>query len=101
MGLNFGIHDALNIGEKISSVLKNESDESVFDLYDRQRRTVAEEYLLSQTAQNKRDLEEKESNKRIERQNEWKNISKDPLKSKQFLMKTAMFESTKRAMEII
>ena len=57
MGLNFGIHDALNLAEKMGAVMRGEASKDVFALYDRQRRTVAEEYLLAQTAQNKKDLE--------------------------------------------
>ena len=100
MGLNFGIHDALNIADKIGQVWMGQTDPSVFDLYDRQRRTVAEEYLLAQTAHNKRDQEEKEPVERAKRQKEWQDIANDPKRAKAFLMRTAMFESTERARSI-
>lgn len=100
MGLNFGIHDALNAAEKIGLVWRGEADESIFDRYDRQRRTVAEEYLLAQTAQNKRDLEERDPAAREKRQAEWRQTAADPKKARAFLMKTAMFESVRRAREI-
>ena len=100
MGLNFGIHDAMNIAEKIHLVWTKKKNEDIFDRYDRQRRTVAEEYLLAQTAQNKRDLEEKKTDERIKRQKYLSEISKDNISAKAYLMKTAMFESTKRAKEI-
>ncbi|MBL42112.1 MAG: monooxygenase [Rhodospirillaceae bacterium] len=100
MGLNFGIHDAMNIAEKIYLVWTKKDNEDIFDKYDRQRRTVAEEYLLAQTAQNKKDLEEKKTDQRIKRQKYLSDISKDNTSAKAYLMKTAMFESTKRANEI-
>ena len=100
MGLNFGIHDAMNIAEKIYLVWTKKENEDIFDRYDRQRRTVAEEYLLAQTAQNKKDLEEKKTDQRIKRQKYLSDISKDNTSAKAYLMKTAMFESTKRANEI-
>ncbi len=100
MGLNFGIHDAMNIAEKIYLVWTKKDNEDIFDRYDRQRRTVAEEYLLAQTAQNKKDLEEKKTDQRIKRQKYLSDISKDNTSAKAYLMKTAMFESTKRANEI-
>ena len=76
MGLNFGIHDAMNIAEKIYLVWTKQNDEDIFDKYDRQRRTVAEEYLLAQTAQNKKDLEEKKMDERIKRHKYLSEISK-------------------------
>jgi len=101
MGLNFGIHDALNAADKIGQVWRGEADETVFDRYDRQRRTVAEEYLLAQTAQNKRDLEERDPVAREKRQEEWRQTAADPKKARAFLLKTAMFESVRRAREIL
>jgi len=100
MGLNFGIHDALNAVEKIGKVWRGEADESLFDRYDRQRRTVAEEYLLAQTAQNKRDLEERDPAARDKRQQEWRETAADPKKARAFLLRTAMFESVRRARDI-
>jgi 3-(3-hydroxy-phenyl)propionate hydroxylase len=100
MGLNFGIHDALNLAEKISAVYRGDAKEDVFDLYDRQRRTVAEEYLLAQTAQNKRDLEESEPEARARRQEEWRKTASDPKAAREFLLRTAMFKSVERAQSI-
>ncbi len=100
MGLNFGIHDALNLSEKISSVLSGKNNDAIFDKFDRQRRIVAEEYLLAQTAQNKKDLEEKEPSKRNAKHNYLKEISSNNDSARKYLMKTAMFESTKRANQI-
>tara|TARA_B100000686_G_C16674781_1_gene908541 strand:- start:172 stop:1395 length:1224 start_codon:yes stop_codon:yes gene_type:complete len=100
MGLNFGIHDALNLSDKIYKFIHKQDNEQIFDLYDRQRRTVAKEYLLAQTAQNKRDLEENEPSEREKRHKEWQEIANNHEKSKSFLLRTAMFESTERARNI-
>ncbi len=100
MGLNFGIHDALNLTDKIFRFMNKQDNDQIFDLYDRQRRTVAKEYLLAQTAQNKRDLEENEPSEREKRHKEWQEIANDPEKSRSFLLRTAMFESTERARNI-
>ena len=100
MGLNFGIHDALNLAEKIGAVYRGDAKEDIFDLYDRQRRTVAEEYLLAQTAQNKRDLEERDPEARAQRQKEWRKTAADPEDAREFLLRTAMFKSVERARSI-
>ncbi len=100
MGLNFGIHDALNLAEKMGAVYRGDAKENIYDLYDRQRRTVAEEYLLAQTAQNKRDLEESDPEARGKRQDEWRKTAADPAAARQFLLRTAMFKSVERARSI-
>jgi 3-(3-hydroxy-phenyl)propionate hydroxylase len=100
MGLNFGIHDALNAAEKIGKVWRREAGDDLFDLYDRQRRTVAQEYLLAQTAQNKRDLEEKDPVSRAKAYEKWRRSAADPERTRDFLMRTAMFDSVRRAGEI-
>jgi len=100
MGLNFGIHDALNLAEKMGAVYRGEATPDVYDVYDRQRRTVCEEYLLAQTAQNKRDLEERDPETREKRQEEWRSTASDPAKAREFLLRTAMFKSVERAQSI-
>ena len=100
MGLNFGIHDALNLGEKLGSVWRGERGDALLDLYDRQRRTVAVEYLHAQTLQNKRDLEERDALARAKRQAEWRETAGDPDRALAFLRRTAMFEGVERARSI-
>ncbi|MCH8092126.1 MAG: FAD-dependent monooxygenase, partial [Proteobacteria bacterium] len=53
MGMNFGFHDAFNLTEKLRDIWSG-ADEDLLDLYDRQRRTVAAEYLQRQTIENKK-----------------------------------------------
>jgi len=54
MGMNFGLHDAFNLADKLAAVILDGASQSVLDLYDRQRRTMAQEYLQRQTIENKR-----------------------------------------------
>lgn len=100
MGLNFGLHDAVNLTEKMGKVWRGEAEEDLFDLYVRQRRTVAVEYLHAQTMQNKKDLEEKDPKARAETQAEWRRTADDPKLARQFLLRTAMFEGVRRAASI-
>lgn len=100
MGLNFGLHDAINLTEKLGKVWRAEAEEDLFDLYVRQRRTVAVEYLHAQTMQNKKDLEEKDEAVREKTQAEWRRIADDPKLARQFLLRTAMFEGVNRAASI-
>jgi 3-(3-hydroxy-phenyl)propionate hydroxylase len=99
MGMNFGIHDAFSLGDKISRVLGGESDD-LLDLYDRQRRHVANAFLQAMTISNKQLLEETDLSKRTMRLNEMRATAADPVKARTFLMRTAMFEGLRAAAAI-
>ena len=99
MGMNFGIHDAVSLAGKLARVLAGEPD-SLLDLYDRQRRFVANEFLQSMTIQNKRVLEEKDPARRRDRLDEMRAIAADRERSRAFLMRTSMFEGLRAAENI-
>jgi 3-(3-hydroxy-phenyl)propionate hydroxylase len=99
MGMNFGIHDAFSLGDKISRVLNGASDD-LLDLYDRQRRHVANAFLQAMTISNKQLLEETDLAKRNTRLDEMRATAADPAKARTFLMRTAMFEGLKAAAAI-
>ncbi len=99
MGMNFGIHDAVSLAGKLARVLQGESQD-LLDLYDRQRRFVASEFLQAMTIQNKRTLEEKDPLKRRERLAEIRATSLDPTRARAFLTRTAMFEGLRAAEQV-
>jgi 3-(3-hydroxy-phenyl)propionate hydroxylase len=99
MGMNFGIHDAVSLAEKLALVCDGENDE-LLDVYDRQRRHVANTFLQAMTIQNKRVLEEKDPTIRSTRLSEMRAIASDPERSRTFLMQTAMFSGLKAAAEV-
>ncbi len=99
MGMNFGIHDAVSLANTIVRVLGDAPDD-LLDLYDRQRRYVANAFLQAMTIQNKRVLEEKNPIKRGERLEEMRSTAADPAKARDFLMRTSMFEGLKSASQI-
>jgi 3-(3-hydroxy-phenyl)propionate hydroxylase len=90
MGMNSGIADGLNLAEKIGKVWRKEADDSIFDLYDRQRRPLAQKYVQAQSIQNKETLQAKDpaaANKRFE---ELRRTADDPARHKAFLMNSAL-----------
>jgi len=99
MGMNFGIHDAVSLATKLARVINGES-EDLLDLYDRQRRYVANAFLQAMTIQNKRVLEEKDPQKRSERMQEMRETVADPAKARAFLLRTAMFEGLQAAEKV-
>jgi 3-(3-hydroxy-phenyl)propionate hydroxylase len=100
LGLNSGIHDVMNLTAKISDVWHGRADETVFDRYDRQRRSMAEEYVQAQTITNKKRLEATDDDVRARNMAELREHSQDPEKAKAWLMRSSLIESVRRAEEI-
>ena len=61
MGLNFGLHDAHGLAQRLAKIWQGAAPDALLDQYDRQRRAVAEQYLQGQTIANKQLLEEREA----------------------------------------
>src|SRR5262245_49709741 len=66
LGLNFGIHDAVELASLLGRALRDEAPASILDDYDRMRRPLNIEYVQQQTIANKKRLEEKDARMRGE-----------------------------------
>jgi 3-(3-hydroxy-phenyl)propionate hydroxylase len=97
MGLNGGIQDAVNLAGKLGDVLLEGKPDRLLDLYDLQRRTVAVEFVQEQSIANKKRLEESHPTVRRKNLDELSRISEDPERSRQFLLRSAMIASQRRA----
>jgi 3-(3-hydroxy-phenyl)propionate hydroxylase len=97
MGMNGGIHDAMNLTAKLADVWFGRAGPEVFDRYTRQRRKAQVDYVQAQTIQNKRSLEEKDPVIRRKHLDELRRISEDVKLHKQFLYRTALFDSLNSA----
>ena len=96
MGLNGGIQDAANLVEKLSKVLLDDAPEALLDLYSRQRRTVATEFVQEQSIANKKRLEASDEETRRRNLGELREIAADPERARQFLLRTSMIVSQQR-----
>ena len=100
MGMNFGFHDAFNLTEKLAQVILDGASHSLFEVYDRQRRTVAQEYLQRQTIENKRNIEQKDRSQQAAFYDELRGIIADRDKLRTYLLRVAMIEGVRRAQSI-
>jgi 3-(3-hydroxy-phenyl)propionate hydroxylase len=100
MGLNGGIQDAVNVADKLARVLLDDAPERLLDVYDRQRRTVAVEFVQEQSIANKKRLEARDPDMRRKNLDELREIAADPARARQFLMRSAMITSQQRAAAI-
>jgi 3-(3-hydroxy-phenyl)propionate hydroxylase len=100
MGMNGGIHDAMNLCEKLLAVLQKGESDAVLDQYERQRRTIAIDYINASTARNKRDIEERDPVKRKENQQALRDLSLDPVRARAYIRQSSMIDALDRAKAI-
>lgn len=97
MGLNGGIHDACNLFPKLAAVARGEAPDSLLDRYVRQRHAAQVEFVQELSTRNKRLLEERDPKVRAERLDEVRRTGADPKLAREFLIKSSMIASVRRA----
>jgi 3-(3-hydroxy-phenyl)propionate hydroxylase len=100
MGMNSGIHDAVNLAGNLLRVLNGEQDEGALDRYVRQRRHVAVEHVQTATIANKQNMEQRDPATRRQYREQMQLAAEDPLLAKKFLMRTSLIESLRDAARI-
>jgi 3-(3-hydroxy-phenyl)propionate hydroxylase len=100
MGLNSGVHDAFNLAEKLAAIWRGETDESVLDRYERQRRHIAVEHTQLQTIRNKKLLQEKDPAVRQKNHDELRRAASDPKLAREFLLRSSLINSVREAARI-
>lgn len=100
MGLNGGVHDAVNLATKLVQVLRDGAPEDLMDRYDRQRRGVTVEHVQRATIQNKKNLEAKSPEDQADFRRRMREASAEPAKAHAHLLNMSMIASLRRAEEI-
>jgi 3-(3-hydroxy-phenyl)propionate hydroxylase len=100
LGLNCGIHDAVELAETLHLVASGQAGEELLDRYERRRRPLNIEYVQQQTVANKKRLEERDPQVRRANFDELRRAAADPRLHKQFLMRTSLIESVRAARKI-
>ncbi|OGA21096.1 MAG: hypothetical protein A3I02_09855 [Betaproteobacteria bacterium RIFCSPLOWO2_02_FULL_67_26] len=96
-GLNGGIHDAINLAEKLSRVCRGEGDAGLLDLYVRQRRTVNLEYVQEYSVRNLKRLIAKTEAERRQNFEELREAAATVEGRRNFLLVSSMIASVRRA----
>jgi 3-(3-hydroxy-phenyl)propionate hydroxylase len=97
MGMNGGIHDALNLATKLARVWRGEADAALLDRYEAERRAIAIEYVDKITTQNKRNLEAANPAERARFRQAMEETAADPAKAKAYLLRVSMIASLRQA----
>lgn len=96
LGLNFGIHDAVELSALLGRVLRGEEPARILDQYDRFRRPLNIEYVQQQTIANKKRLEEKDSAIRAKNNEGLRRTAADPVAHRAFLLRASLIDSVRK-----
>jgi 3-(3-hydroxy-phenyl)propionate hydroxylase len=96
MGMNGGIHDAMNLTTRLAGVWNGLRPELELSKYDRERRLITIEHIQSQSIRNKRNLESDGT----EFGRALRHIAVDPVRTRDHLLSVSMIASLKRAAEL-
>jgi 3-(3-hydroxy-phenyl)propionate hydroxylase len=96
LGLNFGIHDAVELAGLLGTVIRCEAPASTLDGYDRRRRPLNVEYVQQQTIANKKRLEEKDPVVRERNNAALRAMAADPAAHRAYLLKASLLDSVRR-----
>jgi 3-(3-hydroxy-phenyl)propionate hydroxylase len=97
LGLNSGIHDAMELVDTLHQVITKQADQSLLDRYTRRRRASNIESVQEQTIANKKRLEERDPKARQAKFDELRAISEDAKAHKEFLLRTSLIASVRKA----
>jgi 3-(3-hydroxy-phenyl)propionate hydroxylase len=97
MGMNGGIHDAVNLADKLARVIRRESADDLLDLYSRQRRHAAVSYIQKQTIANKRLMEERDPVVREANFDALRRAAEDPAAARAYMRRAALLDSLREA----
>jgi len=96
LGLNFGIHDAIELTTLLGQVIRREVPEHLLDQYDRHRRPLNIEFVQQQTIANKKRLEEKDPNARTRDFDQLRRTADDTAAHRAYVRRASLLESVKR-----
>jgi 3-(3-hydroxy-phenyl)propionate hydroxylase len=95
LGLNFGIHDGMELSALLGRVIRGEASPDMLDLYERFRRPLNVEYVQQQTIANKKRLEEKNPAVRAENNAFLRQTAADPGRHRAYLLRASLIESVR------
>jgi 3-(3-hydroxy-phenyl)propionate hydroxylase len=96
LGLNCGIHDAVDLAALLGAVIKGEMPDDALARYDERRRPINIEYVQQQTIANKKRLEEKDASAREANFAFLRKTAANPAVHRAFLLRTSLLESVRK-----
>jgi 3-(3-hydroxy-phenyl)propionate hydroxylase len=97
LGLNCGIHDAVELMDTLEAVTMERADWSLLDRYERRRRPLIVEFVQQQTIANKKRLEEQDEGAREASRKELIDQSSTETSQREFLLRSSLLLSVRRS----
>ncbi len=99
-GMNAALHDVRNLAGQLLAILHGHGDAALLDLYERQRRTVMQEFIQAQSIRNKQAMEmtadgQFDANERL-----LETTVANPAKRRDYLLRQSMYTAVAREREI-
>ncbi len=99
-GLNSGIHDAVNLCDKLGRHWRGEGGEELLGLYSRQRRAATIEQVQAMSIRNKRMMEERDPAVQRLRLREMIAVAADPARAREHMLNSSMISGLRRAEQV-
>jgi 3-(3-hydroxy-phenyl)propionate hydroxylase len=96
LGLNFGIHDSVELTSLLGKVIRREAPESILDQYDLHRRPLNVEFVQQQTIANKKRMEEKDPAARQRDQDQLRRTAEDPALHRAYVRRASLIERVRK-----
>ena len=96
LGLNFGIHDAVELSGLLGRVIRGEASADTLDLYDKHRRPLNIEFVQQQTIANKKRMEEKDPAARARNFEQLAATAADPVAHRAYLLRASLLDSVRK-----
>lgn len=93
MGMNGGIHDAINLAKKLRQIAEGADADPLLGLYTRQMRRAQIDYVQAQSIQNKETLGEKDPLTRERKLDEIRRIGADPERHDAYIRRACLIDS--------
>ncbi len=93
LGMNGGIHDAVNLADKLARVVQDGAPETLFDLYTRQRRKAQLDGVQAETIANKKLMEARDPAVRKTQLDAMRRTAEDPVLARRYLRRSSLIES--------
>jgi 3-(3-hydroxy-phenyl)propionate hydroxylase len=96
LGLNFGIHDVMELTGLLGRAIRREAAPDILDLYDHHRRPLNIEFVQQQTIANKKRMEEKDPAARQRNFDQLAATAADPAAHRAYLLRASLIDSVRK-----
>ena len=96
MGMNGGIHDAINLSSKLARVFAG-TDAALLDRYDRQRRQIAAGRIIPQASANRARMQTNDLQQQAERLMNLREVVRHEDQYREFLLRSSMITALQEA----